>query len=184
MKDIKNAPLFKRIVASILDAAFFVLIYLLSVSFIMNPIANATMGLSDNVLLGYQYQTASHLYVLCQVVSVETGEDTIIEVKDYTEKIISGRETAIRSINTRNEVTSTYLLEHVKYYYISYKTGENVEKIFVDSAKEIQKRISQGYYDLENDVSGIKRGFSAGGGGPVIINNNPNVQSGRKSCCF
>lgn len=127
MKDIKNAPLFKRIVASILDGAFFALLFLLSFSFIMTPIANNAMGLTDNVLLGYQYESASHLYVLCQVISVETGEDTIIEVKDYTERIKSGSESAIRSINTREEVDSTYLLNHLKYYYLNYKTGENIE---------------------------------------------------------
>ena len=74
---------------------------------------------------------------------------------------------------------------NMMFFETSAKTGENVEKIFVDSAKEIQKKINQGYYDLENDVSGIKRGFnSTGSGNPVIINNNPNGQSGRKSCCF
>ena len=74
---------------------------------------------------------------------------------------------------------------NMMFFETSAKTGENVEKIFVDSAKEIQKKINQGYYDLENDVSGIKRGIYAGGpGSPVIINNNPNMQSERKSCCF
>ena len=73
---------------------------------------------------------------------------------------------------------------NMMFFETSAKTGDNVEKIFVDSAKEIQKKINQGYYDLENDVSGIKRGFNAGGGSPVIINNNPNGQSGRNSCCF
>ena len=121
MKDIKNAPLFKRIFAAILDAAFFVLLFLLTSSFIMTPIVDSTMGLRENVLLGYQYETASHLYVLCQVVSVETGEDKIIEVKDYTEQISPRNESGIRGISTRKEVDHLYLVDHVKYYYLSYK---------------------------------------------------------------
>ena len=126
MKDIKNAPLFKRIFAAILDAAFFVLLFLLTSSFIMTPIVDSTMGLRENVLLGYQYETASHLYVLCQVVSVETGEDKIIEVKDYTEQINPRNESGIRGISTRKEVDHSYLIDHVKYYYLSYKTGVDV----------------------------------------------------------
>ena len=72
---------------------------------------------------------------------------------------------------------------NMMFFETSAKTGENVEKIFIDSAKEIQKKINLGYYDLENDVSGIKKGFNPGNSGsPMIINNNQNEE--RKLCCF
>ena len=72
---------------------------------------------------------------------------------------------------------------NMMFFETSAKTGENVEKIFIDSAKEIQKKINQGYYDLESDVSGIKKGFNPrNSGNAVIIHNNQNGE--RTLCCF
>ena len=68
------------------------------------------------------------------------------------------------------------------FFETSAKTGENVEKIFVDSAKEINNKINEGYYDLESDVSGIKRGFSSLGSGQTMQINNQSQSSG--NCCF
>ena len=69
------------------------------------------------------------------------------------------------------------------FFETSAKTGENVDKIFEDSAKEIYNKINEGYYDLESDICGIKRGLNAGGPGSAIyINNNKNGHS--KLCCF
>ena len=75
---------------------------------------------------------------------------------------------------------------HLMFFETSAKTGENVDKIFEDSAKEISNKINQGYYDLESDVCGIKRGLNAGGpGSAVYINyNNNNNQDGERKCCF
>ena len=42
----------------------------------------------------------------------------------------------------------------------SAKDGINVEEIFENSAKEIAKKIEQGYYDLETDSCGIKKGIN------------------------
>ena len=63
----------------------------------------------------------------------------------------------------------------------SAKTGENVDKIFEESAKEIHNKINQGYYDLDSDVCGIKKGLT-GASGNMIINNQNNNQS--SMCCF
>ena len=45
------------------------------------------------------------------------------------------------------------------FYETSAKTGENVEKIFVDSVNEIKRKIEEGYYNLEDDSCGIKKGI-------------------------
>ena len=72
---------------------------------------------------------------------------------------------------------------NMMFFETSAKTGENVEKIFEDSAKEISNKINQGYYDLESDVSGIKRGLNAGGPGSAVFINNNN-QNSESKCCF
>ena len=58
------------------------------------------------------------------------------------------------------------------FFETSAKDGTNVEDIFVNSAKEISKKITAGFYDLENDSCGIKRGMNRGS--QIHLNNNNN----------
>ena len=64
----------------------------------------------------------------------------------------------------------------------SAKDGINVDEIFVNSAKEIAKKIEQGYYDLENDTCGIKQGINRQNQNPML-----NLGEGNKKkdggCC-
>ena len=69
------------------------------------------------------------------------------------------------------------------FFETSAKTGENVDKIFEESDKEINKKINEGYYDLESDICGIKRGLNAGPSSAVYINGRNNSNNGKK-CCF
>ena len=73
---------------------------------------------------------------------------------------------------------------NMMFFETSAKTGENVDKIFEDAAKEISNKINQGYYDLESDVCGIKRGLNAGGPGSAVFINNNNNQNNESKCCF
>ena len=72
---------------------------------------------------------------------------------------------------------------NIMFFETSAKTGENVEKIFEDSAKEINNKINQGYYDLENDSSGIKKGLNTGAENTLYINNNQN-NNNLSICCI
>ena len=65
----------------------------------------------------------------------------------------------------------------------SAKEGTNVEDIFVNSAKEIAKKIEQGYYDLENDSCGIKKGINRNSNQQIHLGNeHPNNQN-NGGCC-
>ena len=47
----------------------------------------------------------------------------------------------------------------IKFFETSAKTEQNIEEIFSESADEIAKKIDEGFYDLENQDCGIKKGI-------------------------
>ena len=71
---------------------------------------------------------------------------------------------------------------NLMFFETSAKTGDNVDKVFEESAKEINKKINEGYYDLESDICGIKRGLNSGSARAMYINNGNNNSNG--NCCF
>ena len=70
---------------------------------------------------------------------------------------------------------------NLMFFETSAKTGDNVDKIFEESAKEINRKINEGYYDLESDVCGIKRGLNRGGRAMYI---NDGSNNSNTNCCF
>lgn len=54
----------------------------------------------------------------------------------------------------------------MRYVETSAKSGEGVERAFLDVAERIYENIEKGKYDLNDRRSGVKRPGAAGGGGP------------------
>ena len=65
----------------------------------------------------------------------------------------------------------------------SAKDGINVDDIFVNSAKEISKKIEQGYYDLESDSCGIKKGINRNSNQEIHLGNQQPNNVNRGGCC-
>ena len=69
------------------------------------------------------------------------------------------------------------------FFETSAKDGINVEEIFLNSAHEISKKINQGYYDLDNDTCGIKKGLSRNNQQLHLGNQQGNNNGGGLGCC-
>ena len=65
----------------------------------------------------------------------------------------------------------------------SAKDGINVDDIFVNSAKEISKKIEQGYYDLESDSCGIKKGINRNNNQEIHLGNQQQNNMNRGGGC-
>ena len=68
----------------------------------------------------------------------------------------------------------------------SAKDGINVDEIFLNSATEIAKKIEQGYYDLESDTCGIKKGINRNNYQEIHLgnaNHDNNDKGGLAGCC-
>ena len=68
----------------------------------------------------------------------------------------------------------------------SAKDGINVDEIFLNSATEIAKKIEQGYYDLESDTCGIKKGINRNNNQEIHlgnVNHDNNDKGGLAGCC-
>jgi len=65
----------------------------------------------------------------------------------------------------------------------SAKDGINVDDIFVNSAKEISKKLDQGYYDLESDSCGIKKGINRNISQEIHLGNEQQNNMNKGVCC-
>ena len=71
----------------------------------------------------------------------------------------------------------------IKFYESSAKTGQNIGAIFSDSANDIAKKIDEGYYHIETDSCGIKKGSSKKNTKIKKQNSKKNNNKEKKKCC-
>lgn len=125
LRVINEAPLAKRIFAAIIDFLMAIFLWLFLSMLVMTPIANTALGYSDKTQLGYTYQIASHLFVYQQL--DDNNEPQIIEVKDFSEKLNGNKQSQILTLYQSTNLEPAYYLEHLRYYYLSFLTGIDVE---------------------------------------------------------
>ena len=74
---------------------------------------------------------------------------------------------------------------NINFYETSAKAGTNVDDVFINSAKDIAKRINDGLYDLKDEACGIKKGTIKHGENKnqnLELNKN-NLKKKKKACC-
>ncbi|MCR5332844.1 MAG: RDD family protein [Bacilli bacterium] len=125
MTSINEAHIVRRLIAAILDALLGIFLFFLLSMTAMTAIANKAFGYSDLHQVYARYQTASHLYMYQQ--ANNDGSVSLIEVKDYEKEIDPEKDSKIISIVDIDTETPSYVLEHIRYYYLSFLTGENIE---------------------------------------------------------
>ena len=69
------------------------------------------------------------------------------------------------------------------FYETSAKTGQNVEEMFLSTVQEIDRKIGENFYDLENEACGIKTGINREKGNIQQIHSDINNSGRRKKCC-
>ncbi len=123
--NIVEAEMYKRVFAAAVDFIFASFLWMFLAMLVMTPIANSTLQYSEKMTIGYHYQVASHLYVYEQY-EVD-GTSKIIEVKNYTTEINNSLNSNFLALSSADNLEPSYYLEHLRYYYLSFLTGENIE---------------------------------------------------------
>lgn len=157
MKKIDVAPFGKRLLAAIMDMALFVSLFLIITGLIITPIVVQAFNYEEAIINGYSYQTGSHLFVLRQRADTTGDEIIIIETKDYTTTISDSADYSITPIVSL-EKDPDYVIKHLRYYYISFKTGENVELPTDTETKHydmVEDMFVSPYYNDEIVVNGV-----------------------------
>ncbi len=128
MKNIEVANIGKRLLAAILDAVIALFTYVVLALYVFTPIANAGLNYEGNVGTLSNYMIYSHLYVMVETDG--SGVSNIINVssldkvtESYTQSIIS-----VQIIDSYIEnVNYSTFEQYLRYYYLNYKTGQNIE---------------------------------------------------------
>lgn len=121
MRSIKEAGIGKRLIALIMDIALAFLAWGLLASQVTARIATKTMKMDENGALGLKYEVCSMLYVYEE--AQEDGTKKIITPDLLSD--VKGETTITVLYEYKNQDISFYK-ERLKYYYLNFKTGNNV----------------------------------------------------------
>lgn len=131
MKNIVTANIGKRVFAAVLDMLLAVFLYILAAQFIFTPIANASIGYDQANANYARYQIYSHLYIFIEYdensqlyTPVKMSEYDAAKTSSYTNINLQ----SLPDYNLSTTIDYTYYEGQIRYYYLNYLTGENLEK--------------------------------------------------------
>ena len=122
LTQIVKASFFKRIIAFIMDGALAIFVMFGFIAGIFYPIANRGFKYSENRAKLMLYQVASKL-VVCQGKD-ENGENKVYDLSYLGDAPSDATYTTLSQFNGQED---EFYINRVKYYYLNYKTGVNVE---------------------------------------------------------
>lgn len=141
IRSIKEGNLAKRILAVIIDGAFFAFLFFFFITMVFSKIADKSFNYSEKGAEGLLHQVNSHLYVVTE--KDDNGNYKIIDTSEITDKDYK----IISICDTGNE-DPLYYKESIKYYYLNYKTGKDV---IVPEGKDIDDYRSPDYATFSYD---------------------------------
>ena len=122
LTQIKNASFFKRIIAFIMDGALAAFIMFGLIALIFYPIANKSFKYTQNRADLMLYQVASKLVLPHE--NDENGNDKIYNLTELNE---ASKDVTYSVLSEFSGKDNDFYISRVKYYYLNYKTGVNVE---------------------------------------------------------
>ena len=147
IRDIHEGGFGKRMIAMIMDAAVFAFVMIALALWVFTPIANSALHYQDYGVQGLKYEVFSKLYV-AEEIDPDTGDTKVIEITKFEET--TGNLTYTPLYNSKSEDVNFYK-ERLHYYYLSYKTGENLE---VPEGKNLEDYRAPDYNKYIKDNNG------------------------------
>jgi len=122
LTQIKKASFFKRIIAFIMDGAIALFVMFGFIALVFNPIAEKSMGFSVKKADQLRYEVASKL-VVC-VDKDEGGNEIIYDLVDLDKSSSDAQYYLLNEVEGKDD---DFYVSRVKYYYLNYKTGLNIQ---------------------------------------------------------
>ena len=141
IRSIKEGNIAKRILAVLIDGAFFAFLFFFFVTMVFSKIADKSFGYSDLGAEGLLHEVNSHLYVV-----MDKGEDDKYHIINTND--IKDNNYRVVNIYDIEDQDASFYEEHVKYYYLNYKTGKNLD---VPEGKDVNDYRSPDYATFSYD---------------------------------
>lgn len=124
MSSIVQAGLGKRLAALVMDGVVFAFLWGCLVAWAAIPIANKAFGYQNNLAKGSHYEGFSKLYLIKE--TTVSGDVRIIEPSEFS-KMEPDSKTTLVPLYDSTEQDPEFYRARIKYYYLNFKTNQNIE---------------------------------------------------------